>query len=242
MQSRIAIQPIEIWVNASIGNPVAIVRWQFVRMTVLHKFEMSVVQDEKDRSIAIRDNSFTMSYPLTYRQREEHRRKHRGLEVPTSHVKKIPTIITAYRDMVASVRKLLRDRPLIDDARTSPTGFVVVRYPEFIYPAWYRKRDYGAYDPRAERATEVTLSLPSPVTNGVDATSPLAAIVQAHTPVPLPKSYADGISDTVAVIEKMALELHTMAETQTLPEGKAIFQGYAAMLTEAKGRVTKLLD
>jgi hypothetical protein len=240
--ARTPPQAIEIAAKATLDSPFATISWSFVRLQVGHKFEMVVVQDEKDRSLAIRDNAFTMAYPLTFRQREEYRRKHPRMEVPTAHTKKFAINNPHYKDMIQSVKLLLLQKPLIDDARTSPNNMAYVRFPEFVYPAWYRKRDASTYDPRSARLVTPTPA-PAATANGLDAlaASPLAAIVNAHTPVPPIRTYEQGVTAASDVIEKMAMELHQMAMA-TSGEGAKIFNGYVAMLTEAKARIGKLME
>jgi hypothetical protein len=236
--ARTPAQPIEIAVKATLDNPFVTIRWSFVRMQVHHKFEAVVVQDDKDKSLAFRDNAFTMSYPISMNQREEFRRKHPRAEVPTQTVKKIAVNAPSYKDMIGSLRILLKDKPVIEDARTSRTNTASVRFAEFVYPKWYRKRTGVAYKPPERRGA---LALPSPV-NGADAAeTPIMAIIEKFTPLSEVKTYEQGVGAAYSIVERMRIEIVTMGDAAANNEGKAIFSGYAAMLMEVQNRLNKLL-
>jgi hypothetical protein len=238
--ARAPQQPIEIVVTASLVEPHATIRWTFVRLQVTHRFEMYVVQDERDKTLAIRDNQFQMSYPISLKQRDEWRRKHpRSVEVPTETGKKISVTNVQYKDMIASLRRLLIDKPLIEDARTSRMGMVSVRYPEFVYPSWYRKREPTSYDPRELRRVDPENVIIMPNGSAVPAPTSLATIVAQYTPPPT-RTYEQGVGDAVQTLQSMAEELTSVANQQTTPAGQAIFNGYVAMLGEAQKRVVKL--
>lgn len=250
--ARGPVQPIEITVRANLAHPFAKLSWSFVRLQVMHKFDAIVVQDDRDKSVSFRDDSFTMSYPVSIKQREEFKRKNPTSELITSHEKKIKVNTASYKDMILSIRALLKMKPLIDDARTSVSGVVSIRYPEFVYPTWYRRRDNNVYDPRLVRG--VPAPLPATVNanglNGPDVTAmpvpftpppppPLLALIEQYTPLVPPKTYQTGITDSMNVVEGMRTELSRTMENMDTP-GQAIIKGYVAILDEAMKRIARL--
>lgn len=240
---RAAAQPIEIVVRATIPDKWATVSWVFVRMQVQHSFEMQVAVE--NGMAVVKDNTFTMSYPYSSQQRQRFTSPH----APTHHAKAISISNPHYKDMITSVRQLLKDRPMVDEAKTSASGIAVFRYTEFVYPDWYRSRLPSAYDPRELRrvehtpATTMGVALRAAGLNGVgeDAASSALAIIGQHLPPEITgDTYKNGVQALMAEITTAKTAIEAQRDSTT---GKMvpILQGYVALMDDLLARGDKLI-